>query len=114
MSNELKITPELLYRGALTFALIDAVYISLLDSRVNEAAFRRLKWPLAVAAALVWFGIWSWTIDNFWETVYVYLFPHGWKDGCHRLPSQMQARSCLGFGHWRSASNGIRYSPFAC
>ncbi|HET9912511.1 MAG TPA: hypothetical protein VFQ13_11515 [Anaerolineales bacterium] len=75
MSTELKITTELLYRGTLIFALIDAIYIPLLVWRVNEAAFRKLKWLLVIAAALVWFGIWSWAIGNFWETVYVYVFP---------------------------------------
>ncbi|MEW6239437.1 MAG: hypothetical protein AB1564_01335 [Chloroflexota bacterium] len=24
---------------------------------------------------MVWFGIWSWAIGNFWETVYSYVFP---------------------------------------
>jgi hypothetical protein len=70
-----QITTELLYTGALMFALIDAVYISLLVWRVSEDSFRRLKWALVISAALVWWGIWSWAIGNFWETVYVYVFP---------------------------------------
>jgi hypothetical protein len=75
MSTDVKITTELLYRGTLILALIDALYILLLIWHVNEAAFRRLKWPLSIAAAFVWFGIWSWAIGNFWETVYSYIFP---------------------------------------
>ena len=75
MFSDIKITTELLYRAALVFALMDAVYIPLLVWRVREESFRRLKWNLVVAAAVVWFGIWSWAIGNFWETVYSYVFP---------------------------------------
>ena len=75
MSADFKITTELLYQGALIFALMDAVCIPLLVWRVSRETFRRLKWNLVIAAALVWFGIWSWAIGNFWETVYSYVFP---------------------------------------
>ena len=75
MPDDFKITTELLYKSALVFALMDAVYIPLLIWRVRDETFRRLKWNLVVAAAAVWFGIWYWAISNFWEIVYVYVFP---------------------------------------
>jgi len=75
MPTDVKITTELLYKGALVFALMDAVYIPLLVWRVSAETFRRLKWSLVIAAALVWYGIWSWAIGNYWETVYSYVFP---------------------------------------
>ena len=75
MPPHIKITTELLYKGALGFALMDAVFVSLLIWRVKEETFHRLKRRLVIAAALVWFGIWSWAIGNFWETVYSYVFP---------------------------------------
>ena len=75
MSVDIKITTEMLVQGALIFALMDAVYVPLLVWRVSDETFRRLKWSLVIAAALVWFGIWSWAISNFWETVYSYVFP---------------------------------------
>ena len=75
MLSDFKITTQLLYQGALVFALMDAVYISLLVWRVSGDVFHRLKWNLVVAAAVIWFGIWSWAIGNFWETVYSYVFP---------------------------------------
>ncbi len=75
MPTDIKITTEMLYRGMLIFGLIDAVYIPLLVRRVREETFHRLKWPLVIAAALIWFGIWSWAIGNFWGTVYSYVFP---------------------------------------
>jgi hypothetical protein len=75
MSTELKITTELLYRGALVFALMDAIYIPLLVWRVKEETFGRMKWLLVIAAGLAWYGIWAWAIGNFWEMVYSYVFP---------------------------------------
>jgi hypothetical protein len=75
MSTDIKITTELLYKGALMFVLMDAVYIPLLMRLVSEDSFRRMKWMLVISAALVWWGIWSWAIGNFWETVYSYVFP---------------------------------------
>ena len=75
MSTDIRITTELLFKSALVFALVDAVYIALLVWRVKLEIFRRLKWMLVIAAAFVWFGIWSWAIGNFWETVYSYVFP---------------------------------------
>lgn len=75
MSADLKITTEMLIKGALFFALVDAVYIPSLVWRVRKETFRRMKWPLAIAAAFVWSGIWFWAIGNFWETVYRYVFP---------------------------------------
>jgi hypothetical protein len=53
MPADIKITTDLLYKGA----LMDAVYIPLLVWCVNEETFRKLKWPLVVAAALVWMEI---------------------------------------------------------
>ncbi len=75
MPAELKITTELLYQGVLIFALMDTIYVPLLVWRVKDETFRKLKWSLVIAAALIWWGIWSWAIGNFWETVYSYLFP---------------------------------------
>lgn len=75
MPDDIKITTELLCKNALMFALMDVVYVPLLVWRVSEDSFRRLKWALVLFAALVWWGIWSWAIGNFWETVYMYVFP---------------------------------------
>lgn len=75
MPYDFQITTELLYKGALIFALMDAVYVPFLVWRVSEDAFRRMKWILAITAALVWYAIWAWAIGNFWETVYSYVFP---------------------------------------
>jgi hypothetical protein len=75
MSTDIKITTEILYKGALLFAVIDAVFVPLLIWRIDAETFRRLKASLVIAAALVWFAIWSWAIGKYWETVYSYVFP---------------------------------------
>lgn len=75
MPTDIKITTELLYKGAFVFAFMDVIYISLLIWRVRNETFRRLKWMLVISAALVWYGIWSWALGNFWDTVYSYVFP---------------------------------------
>jgi hypothetical protein len=72
-----RLKSDTLKAGGMAYALVDAVYVPLLVWRVRREAFQRLKWPLAIAAAFVWYGIWAWAIGNFWETVYRYVFP-GW------------------------------------
>ncbi len=75
MSTEFNITTELLYQGALIFALMDAIYVPLLVWRISAEVFYKLKWTLVIAAALVWYMIWSWAAGNYWEAVYSYVFP---------------------------------------
>jgi hypothetical protein len=75
MPTEIRITTDILYRGALLFALLDAVYVPMLVWRVKEEMFRRLKWPLVISAALIWNGIWWWAIGNYWDAIYSYVFP---------------------------------------
>lgn len=75
MPAEIHFTTNLLIKGALVFVLMDVIYVSFLTWQMKAESFRRLKWPLVIVAALVWFGIWSWAIGNFWETVYIYVFP---------------------------------------
>jgi hypothetical protein len=75
MPADIKVTTELLLWSTLVAALVDAIYVALLVRLVSKDSFRGLKWPLVIFAALVWWGIWSWAIGNFWETVYSYVFP---------------------------------------
>jgi hypothetical protein len=64
MSTDIKITTELLYKGALIFALMDAIYVPLLARGANKETFRKLKWTLVIATVFVWYGIWSWAIGS--------------------------------------------------
>jgi len=75
LPEDIRITTELLYRGALLFALVDAIFVPLLVWRIKPELFRQVKWILVVVAGIIWLGIWGWAIGNFWETVYVHVFP---------------------------------------
>ena len=106
--TDIKITTELLYQGALVFALMDAAVLGLLVWRVRANAFHRLKWTLPLAAALVWFGIWSWAIGNFWETVYAYVFP-AWAQFWVPIIAFVAA-GAVALGVWAIA-NQSRWNP---
>ncbi|MBI3172819.1 MAG: hypothetical protein HYZ25_03805 [Chloroflexi bacterium] len=101
MPTDLKITTAMLYQGALLFALLDAVCVPLLLWRIRREAFARLKWELVLSAALVWFGIWSWAIGNFWDTVYVYVFPAWARIGVPPLAFGIAGLVALGL--WAAA-----------
>ena len=75
LPEDFKITTEMLWQGALFFALIDIIFGSLLVWRIGSGLFHQVKWVLVVLAGLIWLGIWGWAIGNFWETVYRYVFP---------------------------------------
>ena len=83
LPDDFKITTEMLWQGALIFALLDTIYVPVLVWRVKPELFRRVKWVLAMIAGLVWSEIWRWAIGNFWNTVYIYVFP-AW--GKHFIP----------------------------
>lgn len=101
MPTDLKITTAMLYQGTLLFALLDTVCVPLLLWCVQRKAFARLKWELVLSAALVWFGIWSWAIGNFWETVYVYVFPAWARIGVPPLAFGIAGLVALGL--WAAA-----------
>jgi hypothetical protein len=96
-----KITTEILYRGALLFALLDAVYVPILVWRVKEEAFRQLKWPLVISGALIWYGIWSWAIGNYWEPIYSYVFPAWMQAWVPRIA--LIVAGLVAFGLWSVA-----------
>lgn len=107
MPGDVKITTELLYKGALIFALMDAVYVPLLAWRIDEETFRNLKWSLAIAAAFVWYGIWRWAIGNYWQSVYAYLFP-AWAQRWAPWIAFLLA-GIVALGMWASAL-GLRWN----
>jgi hypothetical protein len=72
---DIVISSELLYRSAGILALVDIVHFALLAWRITQMHFGKLKWLLATAAAVVWYGIWSWAVSNYWDAVYSSVFP---------------------------------------
>lgn len=74
---DVKITTEILWRGALLFALLDLPFVAILTWRIKSNLFTQIKWELCVVSALFWWSLWYTVIRFFWETVYRYVFP-GW------------------------------------
>ena len=72
---DLRVTTNVLWRGALFFALIDAVFVSVLAWRITPERFRQLKWTIVVTTGVVWGIIWLLMAGFAWEPVYHYVFP---------------------------------------
>lgn len=72
---DFKITSGMLWLGALILALIDVGFVPLLAWRVQRSTLRRLKWTLVATTGLFFCGLWVWALENYWDTVYSYLFP---------------------------------------
>lgn len=108
LSDDIKITTEILWRGTLIFALLDAIYVPLLVWRVKPEIFRRVKWVLVVVAGVFWFSIWTWAISNFWETIYAYVFPAWGRYLVPPIYGIFMALICLGL--WALALR-VRLNP---
>ena len=66
---DLRVTTNVLWRGALFFALIDAVFVSVLAWRITPERFRQLKWTIVVTTGVVWGIIWLLMAGFAWEPV---------------------------------------------
>jgi hypothetical protein len=73
--ENIQITTQLLFQGAVLFALVDSVFVPLLIWRIRREQFQKVKWISVIVAGIIWFGIWQWAIGNFWDTVYIHVFP---------------------------------------
>ena len=70
-----KITTDVLWRGTLIFAVLDAVFVSVLAWRINRGTFRRIQWTLVITSAIFWSALWTWGLATFWDSIYRYVFP---------------------------------------
>lgn len=74
--NQIKVTTEILLRGALIFAVIDAVFIIVLGRLVKPEDLHRLKWKLAGFIGFYFFLLFGAMCSIiFWDSVYSYVFP---------------------------------------
>lgn len=74
--TEIKVTTEILWKGALFFALIDIIFVFGLTRLINPANLHKMKWRLVVFMAIFFcalFGVIACYI--FWDSVYCYVFP---------------------------------------
>jgi hypothetical protein len=75
-SNDLKVTSEILWRGALLFVVIDLVFVPILFKIVKPADFFKMKWSLVIIMALFFFFLFGFIVSFlFWDSVYSYVFP---------------------------------------
>jgi len=74
--DDLKVTNEILLRGALIFALIDIFFVAILYKLIKPAELERMKWELVLVMA-VFFTVLLGSVMSiiFWESVYCYVFP---------------------------------------
>jgi hypothetical protein len=73
-----RVTTEVLWKAALIFAPVDAVFVALLAWSVDAATFRSLRRALVVTTTVFWFAMWLvMTSGVFWDSVYRYVFPAG-------------------------------------
>jgi len=75
LSEEIQITTNTLLLGSLVFAILDSIFIPVLAWRIKPVLFKQLKWFLVSFTGMVWFGIWTWVLHEFWDSVYRYVFP---------------------------------------
>jgi hypothetical protein len=75
LPDGVRITTDMLWRGAALFALLDAAVLGLALRRVPAASFRRAERLLPAVTALAWAGIWLWAVAVFWDRVYTWVFP---------------------------------------
>jgi len=76
LPNEVKVTSEVLWKGAVIFALIDIVFVSVLSWRIKSERFRQIKWTLVITMAIFFTLIWGILASSvFWDSVYHYFFP---------------------------------------
>jgi len=77
LTTEPKVTTEILWQGALIFASIDVIFVSVWVWKIKPDRFHRFKWSLVITTIFFWFLIWMMMSSFFWEPVYHYVFP-GW------------------------------------
>lgn len=76
VTAEIKVTTEILWEGALLFALTDVIFIAILHRLIKFSDFYKMKWRLVVFIGLFFctlFGVIASSI--FWDSVYCYVFP---------------------------------------
>jgi hypothetical protein len=76
ITDDVKVTTEILWKGALSLALIDVVFITMLVRHIKPDDFHKMKWRLVGFMAIFFcalFGIITSIV--FWDSVYSYVFP---------------------------------------
>ena len=72
---DIKITSEMLWLSAVITALIDVGLILFLTRRIQRPRFRRLHWPVALAAGVFWVSYGFMLFALTWESFYAKFLP---------------------------------------
>jgi hypothetical protein len=76
ISNDIKVTSEILWKGAMIFALIDIVFVYTLTKLIKPDYLLRMKWRLVIIMFLFFFILFGSLVSIiFWDSVYSYVFP---------------------------------------
>jgi len=76
ISNDIKVTSEILLMGALIFALIDIAFIGILTKFIKHGDLYKMKWKLVSIMAIFFCLLFVFIVSIlFWDSVYCYVFP---------------------------------------
>jgi len=96
---QVQVTSELFWAATLVAALVDVGLVVPLAWHIKPNRFRQLKWPLALAATLVFGLLWTWAMwGAAWELAMRYLFPT-WARGAVP-PTYGLLYGAVGLGIW--------------
>jgi len=77
ISADLRVTTEILWRGAVFFAVTDIAYVAVITKIIKPYDFIRMKWPLVIVMAVFFTFLFGFiTSYLFWDSVYSYVFPN--------------------------------------
>ena len=75
-TTEVKVTTEILWKGALFFTLTDVIFVLILIRLIKPADFYKMKWRLVVFMAIFFCALFGLVASYiFWDSVYCYVFP---------------------------------------
>jgi len=76
ITDDIKVTTEMLWRAALLFAGIDIVLITILTRLVKPPVLFNMKWKLIIVMAIFFCLLFGSIMSIvFWDSVYSYVFP---------------------------------------
>jgi hypothetical protein len=74
--GDIKVTSEILWRGALLFGLTDLIFVSILNKIVRPADLLKMRWTLVIVIGIFFFFLFGFIVSFiFWDSVYCYIFP---------------------------------------
>jgi hypothetical protein len=74
--EEIKVTTEILWKGAIFFALTDFILVSVLTRIINREDLLNMKWRLVIFMAFFFCILFGSIVSIiFWDSVYSYVFP---------------------------------------